>query len=369
MNQVVEFFRGLFDTALWPPRWHCGTWTDFHGWLYILSDLMIWLAYFLIPLIIINYFNSKKARIRFQKVYLLFAAFILLCGTTHFLDAMMFWTPMYRFNALVRFATGVVSLFTVYHLIKVLPELSRQRTSMELEKEIVLREETEKKLSEANRQLAAFASMASHDLKEPARKIRTFAGLVYSKNENSFDSESRLNMQKIMASADRMQELIRDVLSLSTISDTVEFSKIQVEEAVTRAMESLELTIAEKNARIIVGELPEVRGNLDYLTQVFFNLIANGIKFNDRQPVIEITGQQLGDEIRIQVRDNGIGLQPDQIRKIFEPFVRMHPKSKYEGTGIGLAICQRIMEVHSGRIEAESVPGIGTAFILVFPDK
>src|SRR5687767_10007153 len=98
MNQVVEFFRHLFDTSSWPARWKCGYWSDFHGWLYIISELMIWIAYFLIPLIIINYFSKKRASIKFRKVYLLFASFILLCGSTHFFDAMMFWIPMYRFN-------------------------------------------------------------------------------------------------------------------------------------------------------------------------------------------------------------------------------------------------------------------------------
>ena len=84
MNEVTDFFKGLFATNLWPARWHCGTWTDFHEWLYIVSDLTIWLSYFLIPVIIIDYFIKKRVVLKFQKVYFLFAAFILLCGTTIF---------------------------------------------------------------------------------------------------------------------------------------------------------------------------------------------------------------------------------------------------------------------------------------------
>src|SRR5437762_2260812 len=119
MKEVFDFFQGLFATDKWPPRWKCGQWSDFHGWLYIVSDLMIWLAYFLIPVIILRYFSGRRNVIKFSKVYLLFATFILLCGTTHLVDAMMFWTPAYRFNALVRSATAIVSLFTVYHLVKI----------------------------------------------------------------------------------------------------------------------------------------------------------------------------------------------------------------------------------------------------------
>ncbi|HEX8357349.1 MAG TPA: two-component sensor histidine kinase, partial [Segetibacter sp.] len=99
MKQIIEFFKGFFDTNKWPARWNCGYWSDFHGWLYIVSDLMVWLAYFLIPVIILKYFLKKRSGIKFHGIYILFAAFILLCGSTHFLDAVMFWLPMYRFNA------------------------------------------------------------------------------------------------------------------------------------------------------------------------------------------------------------------------------------------------------------------------------
>src|SRR5436309_1550711 len=121
-QQFADFFKNLFAADKWPARWHCGEWTSFHGWLYILSDLSIWIAYFLIPLIILNYVSRKKSGIKFQMVYLLFAAFILLCGMTHFLDVMMFWVPMYRLNALVRFFTGCASILTVYYLFKILPQ-------------------------------------------------------------------------------------------------------------------------------------------------------------------------------------------------------------------------------------------------------
>ncbi len=179
MNDIAEFFKGLFDTDKWPARWHCGEWTDFHGWLYITSDIMIWAAYFLIPVIIINYFSKKKGTIKFQKVYILFATFILLCGCTHLLDAMMFWFPMYRLSALVRFATGLVSLFTVYQLVKLLPTIFKQKTSTELEKEILRREQAEKLLEEANKNLQSFAYVASHDFQETFRKITTISELHF----------------------------------------------------------------------------------------------------------------------------------------------------------------------------------------------
>jgi len=122
MNQFTEFFKKLFDVSDWPPRWVCGVWSDFHGWLYIGSDVAIWLAYFIIPVILI-WFVQKKPNVPFLPVFWLFGAFILLCGTTHFLDAIIFWWPGYRISALVKFLTALVSFITVFALIRDLPRV------------------------------------------------------------------------------------------------------------------------------------------------------------------------------------------------------------------------------------------------------
>lgn len=122
MNEITEFFYKLLEVEAWPPRWYCGTWTSFHGWLYILSDLAIWLAYFFIPVIIIL-FIQKRPNIPFLPVFWLFGAFILLCGMTHVIDAIIFWWPAYRLSALIKFLTAVVSIVTVFALIRDLPKL------------------------------------------------------------------------------------------------------------------------------------------------------------------------------------------------------------------------------------------------------
>jgi two-component system, chemotaxis family, sensor kinase Cph1 len=367
MDQIIEFFKGLFSHDEWPPRWECGYWSDFHGWLYIVSELMVWTAYFLIPLIIINYFYKKRSTIRFRRVYLLFATFILLCGSTHFIDALMFWIPMYRFNAVVRLATGIVSLFTVYHLFKVLPDLFAQRTNLELEKEIARREEAERKLAEANMGLKAFAYVASHDLQEPLRKIRTFSGMLYNSNKNNFDETSRSYAEKIISSSERMQSLVQDVLNLSTISENIEPETVKPNAVIDKVSEDLDIRIAEKNALIEADRIPAVKGNEAYLRQLFFNLIGNAIKFNERQPHIRITGEQTGDRVIIKISDNGIGMLKEDLHKIFEAFQRLHSKGRYEGTGIGLAIVKKIVEVHGGKIAVESTPGAGTTFIIELP--
>jgi PAS domain S-box-containing protein len=135
MNEVGSFFEQLLDSSDWPPRWHCGHWTAFHGWLYIISDLLIWSAYFAIPLVILKYL-SKRHDVRFFRLYWLFAAFILACGATHFLDAVAFWIPLYRLNALLRFVTGVISWVTVFYIVRNLPLIASLRPQSELESEI-----------------------------------------------------------------------------------------------------------------------------------------------------------------------------------------------------------------------------------------
>jgi signal transduction histidine kinase len=145
-DQVFTFFTELFNTNDWPPRWYCGTWSDFHGWLYIASDLLTWAAYFLIPVLLVRMIIKRKD-FPFPKIAWLFVAFIVLCGTTHFIDAIIFWWPLYRLSALIRFLTAVVSMVTVYALHKILPNVLQLRSVKELEHEIRERRLVEEKLA------------------------------------------------------------------------------------------------------------------------------------------------------------------------------------------------------------------------------
>ena len=162
-GQAKSFFVNMFDTSDWPARWHCGTWSNFHGWLYIISDLSIWAAYFLIPILLFRILRKRKD-ILFPKILWLFIAFILLCGTTHLLDAIMFWWPAYRLSGLIRLLTGIISLITVYALYNLLPMIYNLRTLQELETEISERKKAEEEVrNQQLLQIAAQELMAKKD--------------------------------------------------------------------------------------------------------------------------------------------------------------------------------------------------------------
>lgn len=147
-QQIGDFWGGLFSRSEWPARWYCGSWSDFHGWLYIISDLLIWAAYFLIPVFLVR-FILKRKDFPFPKTIWLFVAFILFCGATHLIDALVFWLPVYRFSALVRFGTALISLATVYYLFKIFPNVLLLRSVSDLQREIDERTAVEEKLAES----------------------------------------------------------------------------------------------------------------------------------------------------------------------------------------------------------------------------
>ena len=144
LEQVTEFFGNLFQTESWPARWNCGTWSEFHGWLYICSDLAIWAAYFVIPFFIIKFIKAKP-NIPLPKVFWLFGAFILFCGLTHLIDAIIFWWPGYRLSALLRFITAIVSWLTIVAIYKYIPTALRLRTTKDFEAELRERKKSESK--------------------------------------------------------------------------------------------------------------------------------------------------------------------------------------------------------------------------------
>ncbi|WP_018618068.1 PAS domain-containing protein [Spirosoma luteum] len=244
--------------------------------------------------------------------------------------------------------------------------------------------EANAELKRSNESLQQFAHIASHDLQEPLRRIQSFSDLLQSQFSDSLSDGEKDMVQRIQKSAGRMQSLVKDLLfysQLSVLRDS--FKLILLTDIVGDVLSDLEMTIAEKKATVQVGTLPQVRGNASRLRQLFQNLIANALKFSSAgiAPFIRIDFREARpDELPeslqsapqrsfwlISVKDNGIGFDVRYKDRVFTPFQRLHSPVTYSGTGIGLAICQRVAQNHGGAIDVDSEVGNGSTFKIFLP--
>lgn len=231
------------------------------------------------------------------------------------------------------------------------------------------------KLEAANKDLDRFAFMASHDLQEPLRKIRTFSDLLLSKYGEVVNTDGKKFIDRIQQSAQRMQMLIQDILTFSKVSiQKKEFSQSNMSELLNEVLEEMGPVLQEKNAQIIAEPLPTLPVNPILIHPLFYNLISNAIKYCKKEvaPVIKIYSdmnerQSENKYCRIFFEDNGIGFEQKYAEQIFQMFNRLHHSSEYEGTGIGLALCKKIVEEHKGFISARSKENEGATFIVSLP--
>jgi PAS domain S-box-containing protein len=226
-------------------------------------------------------------------------------------------------------------------------------------------------LERSNQALHDFAYIASHDLREPLRKIKAFGHLLNSKFNGDLCAEGKDYIARMNSAADRMDEMLEGLLSYSGINTQGEpFMEVNLRLIVEQVLSDLELRIEETGGKVEVGELPVLRGDPLQLRQLMQNLIGNALKYNRKgEPAhVSVSCQVEGNGyIKINIRDKGIGFHMKDARRIFQPFVRLHGRSEYDGTGMGLAICQKIVERHGGSIIAESKLGIGTTFSIILP--
>jgi signal transduction histidine kinase len=257
-------------------------------------------------------------------------------------------------------------------------KIAAKRSEMELERqrnEKVL-EEKNMELERKNKELESFNYIASHDLQEPLRKIQLFYSRVLEKDKHNLSESSLEYFASISSAADRMQNLIEALLSYSTTNFTgMVFEKTDLNDILADVKSDLGELIESKNASIESDVLPKLSVIPFQFRQLLTNLISNGIKYSkkDIPPIITITSAQSEEEgkkfWKIAIADNGIGFEQQYEHKIFELFQRLHGKNEFVGTGIGLAICKKIIENHKGRIEVQTEPGIGSVFTIFVPMK
>lgn len=248
-----------------------------------------------------------------------------------------------------------------------------------LEKEVLIRtrqlqekigetEKLNKKLSLSNKELQNYAQITSHDLKSPLRTISGFVSLLDKKNKDSYDKKDQQYMDFIKNGTIKMTEVVEDLLNLSKVNISVEDNLISIQSVIDETLKGLDFQIQEKNVTIIrSGFFPEIKMDKTNALQLFQNLIANAIKYNENpNPEVQITSEENDDAYLFSIKDNGLGIENKYHDEIFEIFKRLHVNDEYEGSGIGLAICKKIVEKYNGQISLESIPGKGSTFYISF---
>jgi PAS domain S-box-containing protein len=241
----------------------------------------------------------------------------------------------------------------------------RRRAQDEIKEQAEQLRELTQKLVTSNQDLQQFAYLASHDLQEPLRTITSFCELLEKKTRGNLDADSRKYLSVIVEGTSRMRRLIKDLLQCAKIDTQGKpLVPTELKEVLEQSLDGLKFAINESHAEITYDVMPLVLGDESQLSLLFQNLVGNAIKFRgDRVPKIHITSEFVDGNWRISVRDNGIGINEEYSDRIFVIFQRLHARSKFEGSGIGLAVCKRIVERHGGTISVNSVPDEGSTFV------
>jgi PAS domain S-box-containing protein len=257
-------------------------------------------------------------------------------------------------------------------------DLHGEPTILSVLRDITQRKETEEKvkklmseLERSNRELEQFAYVASHDLQEPLRKIASFAELLANRYKGQLDKKADTFIEYIVDGASRMRILINDILTYSHVMTRgKEFAETDCGAVISRVLGDLDPAIKKSNAAITCDALPTVMADAVQMEQLFQNLIGNAIKYHgEGPPRVHISAKKEKQEWVFSVRDNGIGIGPEHAERIFVIFQRLHTRAEYSGTGIGLAVCKKVVERLGGRIWVESVPGKGATFYFTITDK
>ncbi len=306
------------------------------------------------------FFKNKLSRIIIVLVSILF--FSISFFLSDLIEPLVVVKSMYQIKFMSFVIIGVLLYYLSVFFLNENEKYDRQQKQMM------------EQINEKNEELRQFAAMTSHDLAEPLKTMKAYSGLL--KKEYGIalgeDGLEMLNtMEKISNNTD---QLLKDLLKY-TVSEieTIEQTSVDLNEVINRAEEQLDVTIQKSKAIIIKDRLPVVSGNFNKLVQVFQNIISNAIKYQPLKeksgsyPEIKISSEFVNNEYLISISDNGIGIDQEHIEMIFMPFKRLHNKNEYEGTGLGLATCKKIIERLGGKISVHSVVGKGTTFNIVLP--
>jgi signal transduction histidine kinase len=366
-----DLARWLVDPSGLTPHGFCLLWEPGLIWLHAVSDAAIGVAYFTIPLALAVFVHRRRDLV-FRPVFLLFAAFIVLCGTGHWLDLLTLWVPAYGLEGLVKAMTACVSILTAIALWMLLPQLLALPSPVQLRQAqaaLSEREQRAAELSRVNADLEQFAYIASHDLKAPLHAIRQLAEWIGDDMRDIAGPETLENLQLMQRRAARMEMLIASLLNYSRVGHTnTEPEAVNPADLVEEIIHSI---APPPGFRVrFQGDAPVIDTQRPPLDHVLRNLVSNAIKHHDRpEGEVIVSVRMIHGVAEFRVEDDGPGIAPAFHQRIFAIFQTLQQRDDHETSGVGLSIVQKIVERAGGTVWVESAPPRrGSVFVFTWPE-
>ncbi len=393
MGKDVGNAKDFFSSDAFMPHGMCYLWRPEILWLHVLSDVLIAVSYFTIP-IGIYYFAKRRTDLGFKTIFLLFTAFILLCGITHLVNIVIIWNPLYGPQGLAKLATGIVSAATAFTLWRLIPKALKipgpqyyKDINDDLTIQIKAREEAEKELQKtnaalestvqqrtqelekANANLQEFAYIASHDLRAPLNNVEQLAKFIEEDLDGKVDKDTSDNIDLILQRVSRMKVMLNDILSYAKADD---FSSAPEPVDTAEVVEEVTTWIDPPEGFSVSAEsnLPVIEIEKSFMEQVLLNLISNAIKHHDRDTgAINVSYKVEGRFHVFSVSDDGPGIPANHHARILKMFQKLKSRDEVEGSGIGLAVVQKLITSKGGELKILS-PALndrGTTFSFSLP--
>jgi signal transduction histidine kinase len=341
----------------------------------VISDSIIALAYYSIPIALI-FFVRKRKDLAFSWIFVLFAIFIVACGTTHVLGIWMIWRPAYWLDGVVKALTAAVSLITAILLWPLIPKALALPSPNQLRAAYQELEEQNRLVQRASRMKSEFLANMSHELRTPLNGIIGFTELMHDGKVGPVSPNHKEYLGDVLTSAKHLLDLINDILDLSKVeTGKLEFrpAPVKLSKIVGEVRDVVRAIALRKQIAIkldLDAQVEELIIDSGKLKQVLYNYLANAVKFtSDRGTIVVRAGSEAGNRFRIEVEDNGIGIRAEDMGRLFVEFQQLDSSStkKYPGTGLGLALTKKIVEAQGGEVGVRSVLGRGSVFFAVLP--
>ena len=357
------------------PHGVCLLWDQSLLLLHVISDSIIALAYYSIPVALI-FFVRRRKDLAFSWIFVLFAIFIVACGTTHVLGIWMIWRPAYWLDGIVKALTASVSLVTAILLWPLIPKALALPSPDQLRSAYKELEEQNRLVERASRMKSEFLANMSHELRTPLNGIIGFTELMHDGKVGPVSASHKEYLGDVLTSAKHLLDLINDILDLSKVeTGKLEFrgAPVKLSKIVGEVRDVVRAIAARKRITIHLDLDPRVEDLVidpSKLKQVLYNYLSNAVKFaSDRGTVVVRSLEEDGDRFRIEIEDNGIGIRAEDLDRLFVEFQQLDSgkAKKYPGTGLGLALTKKIVEAQGGEVGVRSAPGRGSVFFAVLP--